>query len=389
MNSFCQHSQSKVYSPCEVAIAGFSLKQGVLNDNIYHAMIKPGPLPLGYAGIANQHSNETHQIELPRIGDEVEDNQEEIFEEIFEFLSSRRRVGSEKLPVLYAAENNLSMVTSVFETWCERFQRNKELFQIYNLQCMFRILRNTVAGSDCWQSDTMSYQEIEKDVYNYTEEIACEFHQMADVLVFCSRSIVVRYAYIICDNCCRDANIDLIPGCHVPSNAKVSGYQNFNYKSRKTSKRSSTRYTSDTSVREDTSDVETVISIGRSTVWDEASSSSSICFPELSKGAVSRNNSQSVAAYSECVSPKDVMSNASGSGSYAGATSLKTGNSGFSKRPAALPFNVTEGLGGMTLSQESMDNHFPAIGSGRGRNFSNFVRGKGRGHPFMKSASKS
>lgn len=44
---------------------------------------------------------------------------------------------------------------------------------------------------------------------------------MSDISVYCSKSIVTRYGYILCDNCCADLNIQVVKGFHVPLNSKI------------------------------------------------------------------------------------------------------------------------------------------------------------------------
>lgn len=77
--------------------------------------------------------------------------------------------------------------------------------------------------------------EFERDVYDYAANISCdvsvtaflfllifsyciifEVHEELAAQNHCSKSIVTRMAYIICDNCCNDLNIELIPGRHIP-----------------------------------------------------------------------------------------------------------------------------------------------------------------------------
>ncbi|KAK9870477.1 hypothetical protein WA026_008035 [Henosepilachna vigintioctopunctata] len=373
VNSFCQHDFTKSYSPCEIGISAFSLQDGVQNRNVFHSMIKPGPLPLGYAATAQQHSNETHQIELPW---DDEDNQKTVFEKVMAFLESYTPNGStDELPILYAAERNLPMVVGVFDDWCDKFGVDPSRIQVYNLQYMFRILRNTVAGIDCWTSDTMSYQEIERDVYNYTPNIACEFHEMCDVITYCSRSVAVRYGFTICDNCCKDAKIELIPGCHVPENA-ITTSNNTLQTVKSSKKKNSTKYTSDSSsIRDDSSDVETLITNKKSGEFNYISPEIRQFDNTASSSRTSTNSAESSADASN--------------GSYVQATSSQIGSSGFSRRPAAMPFNVTEELESLTISQESRDINFPAIGKGRGRSSGNpNLRGRGRGNPFKRTTSR-
>lgn len=45
---------------------------------------------------------------------------------------------------------------------------------------------------------------------------------------FCSLSTVQRWVYLICDHCCGDLNIDMVPGLHCPKSADVKGkYRTF------------------------------------------------------------------------------------------------------------------------------------------------------------------
>lgn len=48
-----------------------------------------------------------------------------------------------------------------------------------------------------------------------------QYHYSVDVALFCSKAIVTRLGYVVCDNCCKYLDIELVPGRHVPSKAKV------------------------------------------------------------------------------------------------------------------------------------------------------------------------
>lgn len=54
-----------------------------------------------------------------------------------------------------------------------------------------------------------------------TTQSIFQFHSLTDSPIYCSKSIVTRLAYIVCDNCCSYLSIELIPGLHIPDNAKV------------------------------------------------------------------------------------------------------------------------------------------------------------------------
>lgn len=60
------------------------------------------------------------------------------------------------------------------EHWPEDCGEDSGLFKVFNLEYMFRVLKNTAAGKVVWPSDTFSVREIEKDVYAYSADITCE-----------------------------------------------------------------------------------------------------------------------------------------------------------------------------------------------------------------------
>lgn len=103
------------------------------------------------------------------------------------------------------------------------------------MEHMFYILRNGVANQPVWKTASLSILELEKDVYDFCLDIACsvrylnfflqlliklfQYHQESDVPKYCSKSFVTRLAFIICNNCCGDLFIDLVPGQHIPNQA--------------------------------------------------------------------------------------------------------------------------------------------------------------------------
>ncbi|VEN46933.1 unnamed protein product [Callosobruchus maculatus] len=219
INTFVYCVSEKRYYPAEIAVSSFSLQDGIPNEeHVFHKMVKPGQLPMGYAGDAKIMANETHQIDPPTYGDD-DYNIEEVFYDLKKFLETRL-VGSKRLPVLYTHAKQMKMVQQVLDTWCDDFGE-RLLFQVYNLQYMFRVLRNAVARSNMWSSDTFSDRVIEMDKFAYSKGICCAYHDVTSVPHQCSRSVVVRYAYTICDNCCGDIDIPLVPGHHVPHSSKV------------------------------------------------------------------------------------------------------------------------------------------------------------------------
>ncbi|XP_044752196.1 protein maelstrom 2-like [Coccinella septempunctata] len=357
INSFIFDKQQLMYYPCEIGICSFTLEYGVSENDIYHSYVYPGPLPPGYPGEAKIISEQTHQLPWDYDG---MDNQEQVFNEVVNYLSERSR-GSDKLPILYAIkERDLETVKNVLERWCEMFDPRIE-FTIYNALTLFSLLvKNTVKNSQ-WTPEAISYGEFQKDRHQYAPGIACEYHGSSEYPIHCSRSIAIRHGYIICENCSPALGISLIPGDHVPDNVIRN----------RDERRASSKLSDDTgsTVREDSSDAETLVSFGKSSTFNE-DTASSIDFPE----------------YDDCrqkINPKGDNLHTTGNKSTSNELNAKTGSSGFSRRPAALPSNSNEVFSNLTESQESNGKRTCVLASLRGRGGA-VPKGKGRGHPFRK-----
>ncbi|XP_976484.2 protein maelstrom isoform X1 [Tribolium castaneum] len=217
INHLAYYPTEDKYFICEIAIAAVSLKNGV--EDVFHRIVKPGKLPLGYYGGALTHSKETHQM-LELVQDEpYENNTREVFNEMTSFLKLWRGKGSDS--IVYADEKTHEMITKVIDNFCQEFNYPDEI-KVYNFQYLFFALRNSVAARTVWPTETYSSTELEKDLYSYTPDISCEFHEMSDISVYCSKSIVTRYCYTLCDHCCTDLNIQLVAGFHVPKNSRIA-----------------------------------------------------------------------------------------------------------------------------------------------------------------------
>lgn len=85
MNNFCHSNIHKRNYPAEIAVSRFNLLEGVDPEKIFHRIIAPGPLPLGYSYQAKKLSEDTHQLPPPA-GPEAPDNTEEVVNNLVEFL---------------------------------------------------------------------------------------------------------------------------------------------------------------------------------------------------------------------------------------------------------------------------------------------------------------
>ncbi|CAH0560062.1 unnamed protein product [Brassicogethes aeneus] len=327
INSFVYQETEDRYFPAEIGLLSFNLREGVLQENIYHSMIQPGQLPMGYFNEAMIISNEKHKIQPPSSLD-TGDNTEKVFNEICEFISQRFE-GGQDCPILYVKEKYMKMCQNILDSWTAQFNECY-FFKVYNLQLMLNELRSTIEQTNVVMANSFGFYEISKDVYSHVSNIACEFHEIADAQISCAKSIVTRQAYVICDNCCPILEIPLIPGHHVPESTRTDRIRNSSRASTFSSKQSEITFETPRS----DADTGSVISFtSRSEGWDNesvASTGTSVAtleeqFPALGQG---RSNGGAGEWFSQ-------NSNGSVRSSYSGAAGS---NAGFSQlRKAAMP----------------------------------------------------
>lgn len=68
----------------------------------------------------------------------------------------------------------LKMVQEILDTMSYDIEGKENLFKVYSLEFMFKVLRNTAAADIVWATDTYSVREIEKDVNAHAKGISCE-----------------------------------------------------------------------------------------------------------------------------------------------------------------------------------------------------------------------
>ncbi|XP_028143294.1 protein maelstrom homolog [Diabrotica virgifera virgifera] len=361
INTFCYHASGDRYYPAEIAISCFSLEDGVLPQNVFHKIIKPGRLPLGYASDAKKQSEDSHQLPIPLTGDD-DDNVEEVYTEMKEFILSKTG-DTKKFPPLYAKKDIVKMLQHVLDTWCADFDE-PPLFKVYYLQYMFQVLKNSVANDNVWPLYSMAETELDKDLYSHTVGICCEFHSVSEACQFCSKSVAVRLAYTICDNCCSFLDIPIEPGRHVPDQAFTASSLSSRASSKASLYTGSSKSSKKQSVRED--DKDTVLSFSSASQWESesvVSDSSTATFNNSFPGLKSKwtlSNSQPVET--------DSMSQMSGQ-SYASAMGTRRqfssamGNRG-SQRESSNNSNNGDTSDSNTDYFNSQS--FPALGRGRG-----------------------
>lgn len=214
INDFFYCRSDKRHYPAEIALLRFNLNYGVLDSNIYHAIVQPGRLPLGYAAEAKDRAAETHQLQYPFENDAC--NFGEIMENIRQFLKVDFNTAESSCPPLYTSEKDFAKVDNILDFLCDDYGYVRDHFKLYETEYLLYHLRNR--EGPVWPSISNAKMELERDPYNFTCGIGCELHETSEIGYHCSRSHVVRTAFTICDCVCPDMGIALIPGQHVPAN---------------------------------------------------------------------------------------------------------------------------------------------------------------------------
>jgi len=225
VNYFCRQ-ENGMFTPCEIALAEFNFLEG--NKRVYHTLINPGTIPLGYKYEAATHSQQTHRIPVPpeEFGGETE--YVKILYDIKQFLLGTP--GSVlDVPPLYTLPNCEDAVKNILWRLGESESGDlnaPSMFRVYTLPKLFYELRNACVpdkpGAVGFPVFSLAECELEKDVFNFTKGISCVFHEGSDAMPHCSLSCVRRWGYIIMDHCCKDLGIQLVPGQHCPRQADIS-----------------------------------------------------------------------------------------------------------------------------------------------------------------------
>lgn len=226
------YEDSAVIYPAEIALAKFSLKEGIMGT--IHLEINPGELPVGSSYIAQNIADSTHRYPLPPdcFG---ESNYLKILTSILEFLPE-----DDELPIFFTEgiddgmpsdckihKDNQRAIKHIFEAAQEydiasdmKIYSILELF--YFLQKVTIKLRNTQnpeSYSETFKDLTAANTEFKRTEaeFMYKSE-SCVFHEGYDSISHCCLNKCIRFGYIISKWCATGFKYKLKPGCHFPKN---------------------------------------------------------------------------------------------------------------------------------------------------------------------------
>ncbi|XP_039293727.1 protein maelstrom 2 [Nilaparvata lugens] len=228
INYFCKDDRGQFY-PAEMAMAEFTIRDGLIR--VVHSLINSGKLPVGYFATAREHCADTHRtpLDLKHNNKPLESqNPTDFLKSIMKILQPENGTSMGEMPPLYTMPDevnvllNESCVLNALDIFCLSQNLSENTFKVYSLPKLFYELRNKAQKDTC-PSVSTALSILETDTYKYTNGIACDFHEEEDVAQYCSKSIVQRWVYTICDHICKDFKVAITPGFHVPKQADLDG----------------------------------------------------------------------------------------------------------------------------------------------------------------------
>ncbi|CAG4961609.1 unnamed protein product [Colias eurytheme] len=211
VNAFCKVGSEYLIGEC--TILRFNLQDGIMN--IYHEMINPGSIPMGYAYEAKLGSQE-FCIPLP---DETipRSNYMHILATTIDYLKQNKR-NANTLPPIFTMPDKVAPVQDFIVQMCRRAEEDDSLFRVYKLDTLFFTLINAIKSrpDEGFPKESLALVQLKKDMFKYTPGIGCEHHNTEDKTVECTTSRVKRWAFTIMDSCCPVVGVDMKPGKHLP-----------------------------------------------------------------------------------------------------------------------------------------------------------------------------
>ncbi|XP_017093273.2 protein maelstrom 2 [Drosophila bipectinata] len=225
-NYFTKALTSDVYVPAEFSATEYSLNDGI--KSVYSTLIDPGQIIFGQGSDAQHHSSTTHNLPLPpnALG---EKNMGKLFRNILEYLSqSKEGKDANKPLVVFTKTDLIPVVKSCFRYLaCEsqdRLYESGDQIQVLDIQYLFFILKKEVLDTAGLPDDKINLYVTDayfsRDFFEFTPEIACQYHEENDRSKYCTQSLVKRWAYTFSDYMCRDLAISVQPGKHIPPKTK-------------------------------------------------------------------------------------------------------------------------------------------------------------------------
>nr|B5DR03.1 RecName: Full=Protein maelstrom 1 [Drosophila pseudoobscura pseudoobscura] len=227
-NYFTKALNGDVYQPAELSACRFSLKGGISSN--YSTMINPGHIIFGQTSDAQDHSRTTHKLPLPpnAMG---EKNLGNLYSDTLKWLSASNDEEDEQYDhpvIVYTTPELMPVVKSCFRYLaCEGdTDKHAKKIIVYDICYLFLTLKKTVLDLVGVPSDHMNIHVtnsfFRRDFFEFSSGIACDYHEEVDRTKYCTKSMVLRWGYMISHYICGDLAIPLQPRKHVPIEVKHS-----------------------------------------------------------------------------------------------------------------------------------------------------------------------
>jgi hypothetical protein len=199
--------------PAEIAIAKFSLSEGIIDTK--HFKVKPGKLPVGSAASVTERAKTTHKYPLPT---ENEENYDQIFKELMKFIG-----GTAKLQPLYAHPNDYEITQLSLEMLTMRAAGGRNIkFRVFPLEhLIYRMTKNLnvgdrVLGQQKVPSAHAARAILLHDPFAY-KDLGCDFHIDEDKNQHCSLAVVKRSGFMMAGACLNPKFDKMLADKHIPA----------------------------------------------------------------------------------------------------------------------------------------------------------------------------
>lgn len=161
-----------VYYPLEIGLIEYTIARGFTRG--LHNFIKPGPIPLGFASLAKDHSENTHGIPIQGYED-AESNYEKLVQDIFNFVQVDLD-SDDPLPPLFCPDKHIAQALGCLR-WLEERSRMLVDFQVWDILPLLRKLR-LMAGEEISHAEAEGI--LNTALYDYEMKSLCSFHLEID-----------------------------------------------------------------------------------------------------------------------------------------------------------------------------------------------------------------
>ncbi|XP_041981194.1 protein maelstrom homolog [Aricia agestis] len=219
VNSYCKTNMA--YLIGESTLLRFNLRDGV--KDIYHQVINPGKIPLGYTYDVKIGCEELG-LQMP--DEDNPSDQIQILANIIDYLKQKKQA-TRVLPPIFTMPDKVEQVQDFIMQMCYRAGEDETLFRVYKLDTLLFTLANALKrhSNEGLPKESLALAQLKKDSFKYSPGIGCEHHEETDKSVECTQSRAKRWSYTVLDLCCGLADVEIVPGKHVPSDFDLESIQ--------------------------------------------------------------------------------------------------------------------------------------------------------------------